>query len=604
MEWSVRRAVNPVLRALLATAAVVTIALCWFGWRMWTQERAVDRERQRERIEGSSEAMAAVVRGKWAQAGEALSRWVSDDRADPPLIPGTVILATAGNRVEVSPRNGLPFVPWLPGEPDLASVFAEGEAAEFGGGGAARAAAVYRGIAGHPNASLRAEALLRLARVLLQSGERKGALRAYESLARMEGTLAAGLPAGLVGLDGQRKLGSSGSGEQIAAGLASGRWLLRKGPAEYYREAASLRSTPGDWAAAEAMSLLWEKRGGPVIEIDGKPWLGMWRGNEKRWAGLVAMPARFLEIRAPAGVRFQLTDARGRLLAGTPDKPQLGTAQVLGEVESPWVLRVWQDGGGTAYRTMTPALVGLVILLLWGAVYFMARAIRRESEVARLQSDFVAAVSHEFRSPLTTVRQLSEMLEMGQVPSEERRQKYYSVLAGEAHRLQRLVEGLLHLGRMEAGAQSYRMQQLKVGDLVRQAVEEAGQGGGRVAVSESGEVHANGDREALSAAIRNLLDNALKYTPADSCVEAGWRQGGRQVLIFVRDHGPGIPVEEQKAVFEKFVRGRRAVKESIQGTGVGLAMVKHIMKAHGGEVRLESAPGQGCTFTLVLPESE
>lgn len=447
MKSSVKRSPNPLLRALLATAAAVTLALCWFGWRLWTQERAVSRERQRERIESSAEAMASGVRGKWAQAGEALSRWVSDDNAAPPSVSGAVIFTAAANRADVSPRDGLPFVPWLPGEPAMTGIFVEGEAAELGGHNASRAAEIYRGFAANTNPHTRAEALLRLARVLLQAGDRAGARRAYESLTRMDGTLVAGLPAELVGLDGQRKSGGAGCCEQqMAAGLASGRWLLSKGPAAYYREVTNTPAAPDAWAQAEAMALLWEKRGGPVIEVQGQTWIGMWRGNDRRWAGLVAMPARFLEIKAPPGIHFQLSDARGRLLAGTAGQPQQSAVQVLGEPESPWVLRVWQEADGPRGRASIPALAGLAILLLWGAVYFMARAIRRESEVAQLQSDFVAAVSHEFRSPITAVRQLSEMLEMGQVPSEERRQKYYSVLAGEAHRLQRLVEGLLHFG--------------------------------------------------------------------------------------------------------------------------------------------------------------
>lgn len=596
-----KRAPNSLLRALLTTASAVTLALCWFGWRLWTQEQAVSRERQRERIESSAEAMAAGVRGKWAQAGEALSRWVSEHGATPPSVSGAVIFTAAGDRAHVSPRDGLPFVPWLPGEPEMIRIFVDGEAAEFGGHNASRAAEIYRGLAANTNPHTRAEALLRLARVLLQAGDRAGARRAYESLARMEDTRVAGLPAELVGLDGRRKSGDAGCEQQIAAGLASGRWLLSKGPAAYYREVTDTPAAPDAWAQAEAMALLWEKRGGPVIDVQGQTWIGTWRGNDKRWAGLVAMPVRFLEIKAPPGIYFQLTDVHGRLLDGTVGQPQQGVVQMLGEPESPWLLRVWQGPQGPSGRASIPALVGLAILLLWGAVYFMARAIRRESEVAQLQSDFVAAVSHEFRSPITTVRQLSEMLEMGQVPSEERRQKYYSVLASEAHRLQRLVEGLLHFGRMEAGAQEYRMEQVEVGELVRRAVEEMEPGGGRIDVLDSEADRVNGDLEALTAAVRNLLDNALKYSPMDSRVESGWRRSDGQVFIFVRDQGAGIPAEEQKAVFEKFVRGRRAVEETIKGTGVGLAMVKHIMTAHGGEVRLESKPGHGCTFTLVLP---
>jgi signal transduction histidine kinase len=98
------------------------------------------------------------------------------------------------------------------------------------------------------------------------------------------------------------------------------------------------------------------------------------------------------------------------------------------------------------------AIVGAAVLFLWSATYFMARAMRREADVARLQSDFVAAVSHEFRSPLTTIRQMAEMLEMRRIDDDTRRHRYYSVLAGEAARLQRLVETLLDFGRMEARA--------------------------------------------------------------------------------------------------------------------------------------------------------
>lgn len=608
MDCPVTHASNPVLRALLAMAGVVTLALCWFGWRLFTQERAVARERQRDRLERSLEAMAAGVRGKWAEAGESLSRWVSGGSERPPDIAGAVVFTVAGERVAVSPQGGLVFVP-LPaappgGQPPAAEAFAKAEAVEFGPDGAARAAGIYRELAARAEPRLRAEALLRLGRVLLKSGDGAGARQAYAALAHLAGIAVAGLPAELVGLDGQRKAGAAGIEQRMAAGLQSGKWLLARGPAEHYREVAGLPANAEDLLLAEAMADLWERRGGPVLEVRGRLWLGLWRGNRQRWAGLVAGPARLLEIKAPAGIQFQLTDARGRPMAGAAGRARPGVSQVLGEPESPWVLRVWQDGEVLDEGTSIPLLVGLVILLLWGAVYFMARAIRREAEVARLQSDFVAAVSHEFRSPLTTVRQLSEMLEMGQVPNEERRRKYYSVLAGEAQRLQRLVEGLLRFGRMEAGAQSYRREPLEIGSVVRRAVEEVESGGGRVDVEDGGAIHLNGDPEALAAAVRNLLENALKYSPADSRVEARWGRDGAAAVISVRDHGPGIPADEQKTVFEKFVRGRRAVEASIKGTGVGLAMVKHIMAAHEGEVRLESRPGEGCTFTLRLPEGD
>ena len=274
------------------------------------------------------------------------------------------------------------------------------------------------------------------------------------------------------------------------------------------------------------------------------------------------------------------------------------------------MLRIWSDGATPASRTrLLPAMLALVILFLWGAVYFMARAIRREAEAARLQSHFVASVSHEFRSPLTTVRQLSEMLEMDQVPSEDRRRKYYRVLAAEARRLQRLVETLLNFGKMEAGAQQYHFEKLDVRQLVSRAVREA-------AVQEeetSGRVRMNGpqagiqlwgDADALALALRNLVDNGLKYSPATEAVEVRWNNEQGRVSISVADRGPGIPREEQDAIFQKFVRGRSAIEANIKGTGVGLAMVQHILSAHGGEIKLESEPGCGSTFTVVLAEAK
>jgi hypothetical protein len=295
--------VNPVLRALLVTAGILTLALCWFGWRLFTQERAVARERQRERLESSLEAMAAGVRGQWAQAGESLSRWISSENASPPSISGAVVFAVAANHAAVTPEGGLPFVPPVVSLARAGSitpeVFAEAEAAEFGGSDPARAVRIYRDLAGHADPRMRAEALLRLGRVLLKSGDRAGARLAYAALVRLEGVTVAGLPAALVGLDGQRKAGEPGIEKRIAAGLRSGKWLLTRGQAEYYSEIAGLPADPEQWVLAEAMTTLWERRAGPAIDVQGRILLGLWRGNQQRWAGLVADPARLLDIKAP-----------------------------------------------------------------------------------------------------------------------------------------------------------------------------------------------------------------------------------------------------------------------------------------------------------------
>jgi signal transduction histidine kinase len=250
-------------------------------------------------------------------------------------------------------------------------------------------------------------------------------------------------------------------------------------------------------------------------------------------------------------------------------------------------------------------MVVAMLAFLWGAMYFMARALRREAAVARLQSDFVAAVSHEFRSPLTTIRQMAEMLEADRVPSSERRKAYYQVLAGEASRLQRLVETLLNFGRMEAGAARYTLTEVDLAEIVRRVVDDiepAGVQGKRVAVTGSGTGPlVNADTSALAVAIRNVIDNALKYSPDGSGVRVDWDQDDSCAHVRVIDAGIGIPRSEQHAIFDKFVRGRAAIDGNVAGTGVGLAMVRQILRAHGGDIAVESEAGQGSTFTLTVP---
>jgi signal transduction histidine kinase len=621
---------NSLLAALLTTATVVTVALAWFGLRNLKQESALERQRAREWLENGADAIAAGIRGRLAETGERLSGWVSGPGSPVPAQDGAVVFAASESSIEVVPRGALPFVPLAASIQTPDKVFAEAEAIEFGGNQFTRAAEQYRKLSRNGDPRIRAEALLRLGRVLRKSRDLDGAMEAYGFLARMGDVPAGGLPAELVGLDGQRltksALGDRGGEQflaaQIAQSIDSGRWLLSRGAAEFYRDSVSHPPKPECWLLAEALARLWqaEWNGRPaasslrVFDVEGRPVLALWRSNGKRSAALVSFAERFLTGAVTAGHAYQLTDAEGRRIAGAASVPPQSAARVIGDPQNPWVLRIWSGNpaGTRSNRLASPlllAMLAMVVLFLWGTVYFMARAIRREAAVARLQSDFVAAVSHEFRSPLTTVRQLSEMLEMGQVPNEDRRQKYYRVLAGEARRLQRLVETLLNFGKMEAGAQQYRFEELDVRQLVSRAVREAAADedgtANRVRITgpERG-IHLLGDADALALALRNLVDNALKYSPACEKVEVSWNSADGLVSICVADRGPGIPREEHEAIFRKFVRGRSATEASVKGTGVGLAMVRHILSAHGGAVKLESEPGRGSTFTLLLAEAK
>jgi len=282
----------------------------------------------------------------------------------------------------------------------------------------------------------------------------------------------------------------------------------------------------------------------------------------------------------------------------------LAEAQLTGRIEFSSLSPAW----GAAYRRRSLWLAGvaLMLMLVLASAYAVHRAISQELRVARLQSDFVAAVSHEFRSPLTTLRTITELLAQDRISDESRRRQSYLFLDRETNRLHRLVEDLLDFGRMESGRKEYCMEAHDAFQLVRAAgadfSEEAAASGFRVETNlGSGPATVQADEEALRRAVRNLLENAIKYSPECRTVWVDGAVSDHQVSISVRDHGMGIDLREQREIFQKFVRGNAAKKAGIKGTGIGLSMVHQIIEALGGEIRLESRVGAGSTFTIVLP---
>jgi signal transduction histidine kinase len=187
----------------------------------------------------------------------------------------------------------------------------------------------------------------------------------------------------------------------------------------------------------------------------------------------------------------------------------------------------------------------------------------------------------------------------------EKRLTYHLAQERATSRLSRLVESLLDFGRMEAGAHPYRLERLDVGQLVKTVVDEFKKEADlndlviECAVPDDGPV-VNGDSEALSQALWNLLDNAVKYSGENPVVRVEV-EAGSQVAIRVKDQGFGISSSERKRIIGKFVRGSSAKALGIKGTGIGLAMVKHIIDAHGGKLLIDSELGKGSTFTILLP---
>lgn len=260
-------------------------------------------------------------------------------------------------------------------------------------------------------------------------------------------------------------------------------------------------------------------------------------------------------------------------------------------------------------RSLLIAGASLMLIVILGSGYVAHRAMSRELRFARLQSDFVGAVSHEFRSPLTTLRMITELLSQNRL-SESRRQQSYVYLERETTRLHRLVEDLLDFGLMESGRKQYRVASHDAFQVVRATLsdfaEQAAANGFQVEAEFSS---VNGcqkamiqvDEEALRRAVRNLLENAMKYSPECHTIWVNGSVEGNEVCIAVRDEGMGIAADEQRSIFQKFVRGDAAKEAGIKGTGIGLAMVRQIIEAMHGEIRLQSETGVGSTFTLVLP---
>ena len=244
-------------------------------------------------------------------------------------------------------------------------------------------------------------------------------------------------------------------------------------------------------------------------------------------------------------------------------------------------------------------------ILIFG-LFLAIRTVTRELELAKMKSDFVSTISHEFKSPLTSIRQLSEMLQAGRVPSEERRQEYYDILLEQSERLSLLTDNVLNFAKMEEGKKEYDFELTDVGLLLKEIVatiqDRVRHDGYEIQTDiQESLTPVMADSDALSQAINNLLDNAIKYSgKIKKVVVQAYTEGGN-LAIAVKDFGVGIKKEKLEKIFDRFYRGGEELTRSVRGSGLGLTLVKKIVEAHSGTVQVKSQPGKGSTFTISLP---
>ncbi|MDP8998820.1 MAG: ATP-binding protein, partial [Myxococcota bacterium] len=298
------------------------------------------------------------------------------------------------------------------------------------------------------------------------------------------------------------------------------------------------------------------------------------------------MPTLFSEAATPS--RVNVVDEDGRIIYGPP----LRSGEFTVAVRFPTTLYGWRvqvspsGSDELTARVQNRAMLELVMVVLSCAVIVLGAATillaaERERRISALKSDFVANVSHELKTPLALVRMFGEMLQSGRVSSDEKRQQYLDIIVGESERLSSLIENVLDFARVERGREAYDFSEGDVGEAVAKAVNVYRYRAEREGIDLAMEVgahlpRARIDARALELAIMNLIDNALKYAPGSKVVtvRADREDGG--VVVRVVDHGPGVTPEDQGRIFERFVRGSTARSRPIRGSGIGLALVKHI----------------------------
>ena len=531
----------------LITIVVPVGVLLWMGVESF--------ERQRE-------ALATLTAEKLAAAIDVRKRQAAQAALDDPSQPIATHFFTIQAGELTSPVLRTPLPPPLP------PTFIDADRLELRS--LDETMAVYRRLSLDPAHT--ALALSRIARAQSRAGRKDDATRTWRELAAHfpDALDPFGRPYGIVAAI------QAGDTRGLLDKMKARRWDLPADQAEYFAN---------ELGAAPADPYLDRFRFAREIAHGFRPILGLREGAVHSTE--VAGRPIFYRAERPDVVRGFAAD---RTVLNRLE------AQVQGELGL-------TDPQGRDLR-LHAAAVGVVSLLLTAGVVLLLRETSREARTNELRAEFVSGVSHELKTPITLVRLYGETLLRHETLPDSERRHFYRIITRESARLGRLVDQVLAFSRIERGQFSYELQDGDLAAIVHSVLDDYHDWVDHAGFSVVRDVPESSpplrlDPAAVAQALVNLLDNALKYSGDSRALAVRLLSADASITIEVEDHGPGIPPEEQARIFDRFYRASR--RSGKGGYGLGLFMVRHIMRAHGGEVKLESEKGRGSCFRLVFP---
>ena len=335
-------------------------------------------------------------------------------------------------------------------------------------------------------------------------------------------------------------------------------------------------------------------------------------------------------IRAPESVRpdasVALLNDTDKLIAGEPGRQRPFVTSEVGSVLPHWKVAVYLNNPEVLMRSvrtmklvLTLSVIAMIVAIALGSTLIVVD-LKQQLMLARQKTDFVSNVSHELKTPLTSIRMFSELLSEGKVADEAQRKHFLQIISGETARLTRLINNVLDFARIERGEKKYSFARCDLNEVVRDTVEsyrpQLEAKGFALHVSLPTEpVQVNADCDALAQVLVNLLSNAEKYSASgkEISVELKMTESARRIdrtpergvsafaELRVLDRGPGVPRGAEERIFEQFYRANDSLSSGIQGSGLGLTLARQIARAHGGDLRYEAREGGGSCFVLTLP---